>query len=315
MAAVTAISLAACSTEPQESAFDAPLPWNDSVSSYEKLDYTVAVYNTSKGEAESKRVKIGNGTLTFTLDEGATAGYTVLDMSFTVKYDSVDAAGKDAGLTDTITSRVVFEPKSLSAKSMQKSVVLADREGEKNLSYTVTADYFDTHKATLKYTKSDDKEKTRKLSRDACHDNEMMFFLARAQNIKASSSTMFKMVNIFDMFTYGKPEYTVGVTCGSERKTDLGEWVKDFGIQAVTDEKTQNTSYPIKSVLATIMINEEEHGPTYSVVYAKDSFKKDNKEHKKLPLKIDYSSYNGSKPYRSTSYTLSSCTFQRPAAE
>ncbi|MDE6201833.1 MAG: hypothetical protein K2M47_08195 [Clostridiales bacterium] len=315
LAATTAFSFVACSTETAESAFDSPLPWHVSDSSYEKLEYSVAIYNTQKSEKEDEREKIADGTMTFTLEEGKDQGYTMLGMSFTVTYLNTDAAGDDAGLTDKIESTVYFEPNSLAAKSMEKTVTLADRKDTKNLSYKINADYFGTHKATFQYFKQEGaKEKTRSLPRDACRDNEMMFFAARAQTLSKSSSTNFKMINLYDSFNTGKTaEYRITVTGSSERKLDIGEWVSEYGIQAVTDEKSGKTTYPITCYTTTLQINDEKHGPAYTVLYAKDSFTVGSAEHKKLPIKIDYSAYTGSKPYRLTSYTLTSCSFSKTA--
>ena len=311
LAATTAFSFVACSTEIAESAFDSKLPWHASDSSYEKLDYTVAVYNTEKGESEDKRVIIADGTLSFTLEEGKQNGYTMLYMDFSVTYRNEELAGADKNKTDKITSTVYFEPNSLAASAMQKTVNLADREGKKNLSYAVTADYFDTHRALFKYTKQDGaKEKTRRLPRNAVHDNEMLFFLARAQGISKSSSTNFKMLNLYDTFNTGElAEYRISVTGSSERKVNIGDFVKDFGIQAVTEEGV--TAYPVTCITTTLAINAEKHGPSYTVLYAKDAFKQGAEEHKKIPIKMDYSSYQGSNPYRHTSYTLSACSFAK----
>lgn len=312
LACAMAMPLAACSTETPESGFDGTLPWHAAAVSYEKLDYSVTVYNTEKGETEAKREKIADGTLTFTLDEGAELGYTTLDMSFTVKYDNSELAGDDTGLTDKITSKVVFEANSLAAKSMTKTVELSDRKNKTNLSYTITADYFESHKATFRYTKQDGaKEKTLSLPRNAARDNEMMFFVARAQGISADSSTNFKMINLFDSFLADEiAEYRISVTGSALRTVDLGEWVKDFGIKASEKEDTP-IAYPVNCYNTRLTINAEKHGPSYSVLYAKDSFTQGEAEHKKLPVKIDYSSFNGSKPYRHTEYKLSACSFAK----
>ncbi|MDE7405443.1 MAG: hypothetical protein K2M89_01035 [Clostridiales bacterium] len=315
LAATTAFSFVACSTETAESSFDSPLPWHVSDSSYEKLEYTVEIFNTEKSEKESERIKIADGTMTFTLEEGADQGYTKLDMDFTVKYSNVDGAGNDAGLTDKIESTVSFEPNSLAAKSMYKKVTLADRKDSKNLSYEITADYFDTHKATFKYFLQEGaKQKTRSLPKDTCRDNEMMFFVARAQKLSKDASTNFKMINLYDTFNSGETvEYRMTVACTSTRKIDLKEWVQEYGIAAVENEKTGETTYPVNCYTTTLQINDDNHGPEYTVMYAKDAFKVGEDEHKKLPIKISYSSYNGSKPYRLTTYTLSACSFTKAA--
>ena len=312
-AAASALSFVACSAEVAESSFDSPLPWHASEASYEKLDYTVAVYNTEKGVTDDKRVIVGDGTLSFTLEEGAQNGYTALSMEFSVTYRNEDAAGEDKGLTDTIRSTVYFEPNSLTASSVNKEVVLATRKGKTNLSYTITADYFETHKATFKYTAQDGaKEKTRTLPRDAVRDNEMMFFLARAQEIGKGSSTTFQMVNLYDTFNSGElAEYRMVVNGTAESKMDIGDFVKDFGIEAVTDEESGKTSYPVTCITTSLSINAEKHGPSYTVLYAKDAFLQGEAKHNKIPVKIEYSSYNGLDPYRMTTYTLRACSITK----
>lgn len=317
-ATVTAFAACACSDEIAESSFDNPLPWHDSVElaptgSYEQLVYAVDVYDTTKGASDVKRVFIGNGEMSFTLQEFA-SGYTTLDMTFTVTYDQ-NAPEPDAGLTDTIYSSVDFETNSLSARRMTKTVNLADRKDKQNDSYEITADYFGTHKATYKQTKIEDaKERVKSLPKDACRDNEMMFFLARAQKIGKNTSTNFKMVNVFDTFVKGKlTEYTMAVSSGEKKvKVDIGNFVQDFGVEAVTDEKTGEVSYPISCFNTSISINAERHGPPYSVLYTEKPFVINGKEHKKIPIKISYNEYKGSSPYRMTEYTLTSCSFDAP---
>lgn len=310
-----ALSLTACSTEAQESSFDDPLPWRSSGTVYEKLDYDVAIYDTLKSAAEDKRVKIADGGLSFTLDDGSTGGNTTLDMRFSVTYDSdKNVAGNDAGCTDTIVSRSTFEPKSLNTATMYKEVTLDDRENAANLSYRISADYFGDRKAKFLYTKQDGaKERTMGLPADPRHDNETMFFVARAQGIKNGSSTYFKTVNLFDSFLRGEiTEYGITVSGSSKRDLDLGDWVKDFGIEAVTDEETQEVSYPVSCVSASMTINDENHGPAYYVTYSLVPFKAGDKTHGKLPVRIEYSQYSGSNNYRHTVYTLRSCAFDRP---
>lgn len=319
MTAVTALSLCACNTEPAESTFDKTLPWHDSVElaptgSYELLNYTVAVYDTKKGVAEDKRVKIADGEMSFELKESTS--YTSLATDFTVTYN--DAASEvDRGKTDVIESFVEFETNSLIAKSSEKTVTLANRDGKDNLSYKITADYFDAHKATFIFTAQDGaKEKTRSLPKNTCRDNEMMFYIARAQSLKTSANNNFKMVNLFDTFNTGSfTQYTMAVMCDeAKRKIEIGDWVKDYGVEAVTDEKTGDTAYPITCFYTTISINDENHGPPYVVHYAETPFKSGEKEHKKLPVRISYSEYAGSSVARITEYTLASCSFDKPAA-
>lgn len=317
LCALTALSVCACSTVQSESAFDSPRPWHDDIKialdgSYEKLDYAVAIYDTTGGVDDDKRVKIADGSMTFTLSEPVYGDFTTLDMSFSVTY-SADAPSPDAGLTDTITSRVLFSTISLAAKEMQKTVSLADRDGTDNLSYELTADYFGSHEATIKFTARDGETRKLALSEDTCHDNEMIFMLARAQALAAEGSTMFRAVNIFDSFANGKlTEYTMVAANASDLvAVDIGDWVKDFGVEPVTDEQTGETSYPISCYNTSIGINAERHGPPYVVNYAEKPFVRGEKSHAKLPIRIGYSQYENSRAFRYTEYTLTACSFDR----
>lgn len=314
LAALTAMPLAACANEIEQSPFDSPLPWHGKTSAYERLEYSVEIFDTSKGDNDKARVKIGDGTLTFTLEENAErSDYTALDMNFSVTYDSSDNAGDDKGLTDIVASRVVFEPKSMAAKSMTKTATLAPRVGKERLSYRLSADYFDTHKATFLYTdQANATEKTRELSVNAVRDNEMLFYLARAQNIAADSATNFKTVNIFDTFNSGKlTEYTVSVRGVAETDAYIGDFVKDYGVEAVTPASTGETVYPVKCISTNIVINAAKHGPAYIVHYAKNAFVVGTAQYKKIPVKIEYPSYTGNTPYRRAVYTLKSCAFAK----
>lgn len=313
-AAASALTFVGCSTEQAESAFDNPLPWNDSASgSYERLDYTTAIYDTTKGDSESARVRIADGSVRFELAE-STDGYTRIDMSFTVTYTAA-APAPDAGLTDTITSSVEFASNSLAARRMHKELNLADREGQVNRSYTLDADYFGTHTATYLATKTENATpQTIALPQDTCRDNEMMFYLARAQGVGASSSTMFRMVNVFDSFNTGDLTQYEMTVAGNENTTtiDVGDWVSAFGVTAVTNEATGATSYPVSCYTTTISINDEKHGPPYIVLYSENPFKQNGVEHRKIPVSISYSEYLGSSPVRYTEYTLSGCSFAKP---
>lgn len=313
-AAASALTFVGCSTEQAESTFDNPLPWHDSASgSYERLDYTAAIYDTTNGATESARVRIADGSVRFELTE-STDGYTRIDMSFTVTY-TADAPAPDTGLTDTIASSVEFASNSLVVRSMHKELNLADREGQENRSYTLDADYFGTHTATYIATKTENAiPESIALPQDTCRDNEMMFYLARAQSIGTSSSTMFRMVNVFDSFNNGALTQYEMTVAGSENKStiDVGDWVSEFGVEAVTNEATGATSYPVSCYSTTITINDEKHGPPYVVLYSANPFKQGSVEHGKIPVSISYSEYIGSSPCRYTEYTLSGCSFAKP---
>lgn len=318
MSVVAALSLCACNTETAETTFDKTMPWHDSVElaptgSYERLDYSVAIYDTTKGVADDKRIVIAEGEMSFELKESVS--YTSLAMNFAVTYNDA-APVADRGKTDRIQSEVEFESNSLAAKRSEKTVTLADRDGKTNLSYKITADYFDAHKATYIATAQDGaKEKTFSLPKNTCRDNEMMFYLARAQALSTSASNNFKMVNLFDTFNTGSlAEYRMAVNCDeSKHKIEIGDWVKDYGVEAVTDEKTGETSYPVSCFYTTISINAENHGPPYVVHYAENPFKSGGKEHKKIPLRISYDQYSGSSVSRHTEYNLTSCSFDKAA--
>lgn len=326
LSAVTALSLCACSAETPESTFDNPMPWHDAAAfgSYEKLDYKVNVYDTSASTDEKERVLIAEGDASFTLNEKpeGTSGYVFVDMSCTFVYNDL-APELDRGKTDEIKSHVEFEMNSLAARTMTKTVKLDDREGQTNRSYKLTADYFGTHSATYSLVdgnnKTEDVQKGEAselaLSANVCRDNEMMFYVARAQAVGISSSTNFKMVNIFDSFRNGAlTEYRMLVSGGeATHKIDVGDWVKDFGVEATetTEGETTVTAYPVSCYYTSISINDERHGPPYIVMYSEKPFTANGKSHSKIPVQIMYSQYNGTQPYRHTEYVLTDCSFDR----
>lgn len=310
--------LTACSTQPVESAFENPRPWQDDISiarngSYEKLDYAVTVYDTTAGVADDKRIAIAVGTMSFELTESIANEYTTLDMRFSVTYND-GAPEIDRGLTDTVSSTVRFSTGSLAAQYMQKTVTLADRAGVKNLSYTVTADYHGNQTATL--TTNDQTEAaTLPLSKNTCRDNEMMFYLARAQAIAPETSTMFRMINVYQSFVAGKTtEYTLYAQTSAEKTSvNIGDFVKDCGVAAVTDEATGEVSYPVSCYSVNIGRSGTEAGPPYNVLYSENAFTIGEKSHKKIPVKISYSEYKNNRAFRATEYVLSACSFDKNA--
>ncbi len=324
LAAAAALGLSACSTAPSV-VFDSTRPWHDADTpstaySYEKLEYSVKIYDTTAGSGEAERKEIADGSASFTLDEAhadGTIGYTHLDTAFTVTYNA-DAGETDGGLTDKMTSHVEFQTDSLTAKYMTKTVTLAPREGKTDLSYTVTADYFGTHKAErVMYGKTD----TLDIPQGTYNDNEMMFHLARATPLALGASPVFYMTNIFDSFINGSlTKYSMTASCGKEL-IDVKVSESIAKLVCVPPEETEKDESEAKNAdgaddtavscyPVSVMISDAEHGPPYSVFYSEKPFKIGEKIHTKIPVKISYSEYSGSKPYRVTEYILTSCAFQ-----
>lgn len=319
-AAAATVALIGCSSGITVS-FDTERPWHDTgasaaVFAYEKLDYDVAVYDTSEGESDEDRIKIASGTLVYTLEErprtDESAAHTYLDMNFAVTYND-SASEKDRGLTDTITSNTVFRTDSLATSKMKKTVTLADRADTENLSYIVEADYFGTHTAKRKWLK-DGTEDTMSVPQASYNDNEMAVFLARATAISAGASNNFYMSNIFDSFVNGSfTDYTmVAATAKSTVDLDIGDWVKGCGVQPKkeNDVIVEPRTYPVSCYEVAIQTTAAKHGPPYRVYYSENPFKIGEREHKKIPVKIQYSQYLGGKPSVVTEYTLISCAFE-----
>lgn len=315
LAALTALTVCACSTTQPESVFDNPRPWHNDSGSYEKLSYGVTVYDTTQGVTDDKRVAIASGAMTFELNESLARESTALDMRFSVTYNDL-APEADRGLTDEITSSVTFSTASLAAQRMEKTVSLADRRDAENLSYSLTADYHGDHTATYKALKTDAPQKTLELPKNVCKDNEMMLFLARAQTLTPGSSSMFRMVNIFESFQIGSiTEYTIYSQTAADLVTlDLGDFVKDYGVEAVANEETGETTYPISCYGVSVGMSGDKSGPPYSVMYTEKPFVIGNKSHYKIPVRISYSEYRSNRAYRYTEYTLDSCVFEKPQA-
>ncbi|MCH5163328.1 MAG: hypothetical protein J1G38_07600 [Clostridiales bacterium] len=338
-ALAAATALVACSSDPTMSAFQNPRPWQTSEGdvAYEKLDYTVALYDAKKGTSEEKRVKIADGTLSYTLDYGtqtALGGEASLEMNMSVTYND-SAPSKDKGLTDTMTSLTRFRTESLEAIGMDKSVTLAVREGEKkNNSYKIAADYA-KGKATLEMNGN---TKTLKGFAEKCWDNELMYYLARATNIKKSSSTLFHMSNLFDCFQKGEYEELTMVAVAKSKLTQLefDPWIKDYVItkeqeaaekeeeknkvtaataqegDGAGDGEEQEEPYKLPCFCVEIAMNVDESGPSQFVYYSERPIEDGGLRHKKVPVKMSYTLYNGSKAEVVYEYTLSSLSFVRP---
>lgn len=293
--------------------FETERPWHSGELSYEQLDYAVSIYDYENG-ADSERTLVADGTLGFTLNEkradAATVGYTSLDMAFSVTYNN-SAAEADRGKTDTITSSTEFQTDSLVTSTMTKTVALADRENVTNLSYTVTADYFGEKKTTRTYTATNETASL-DIPTGSYYDNEMMFFLARATAISEGSSVYFTMTAPFDAFINNKLQVLnmVVATKAETAAIDVGDFVSGYGVEATTAEDGA-VSYPVKCYETSISKSATKSGPPYVVYYSATPFTIGGKEHKKIPVKISYTEYNGNKVRRVTEYTLTGCAFDR----
>ncbi len=290
---------------------DTPSPWHDGSNSYERLVYDVTIYNGTGDDRET----LANGSLAFTLEEfsgGATAfGYSTLDMDFTVTYTD-KAAESERGLTDTVTSRVEFLTDSLHASKSSKTVAVAKREGVADLSYKIEADYMNEHSATVTMTGGEeDVISNIAIPSGTYYDNEMMFYLARATKLAAGGSCAFKMVNLFDSYNTGKfTDYNMVASVDEDiASVEIGDWVKDYGVEPVTNEETLAVSFPIPCYYTSVYINDTRHGPPHYVYYSEKPFVSDGKTHNKIPVFMHYSEYYGSLLSRYTEYKLTSCSF------
>lgn len=316
-AALSAATLLACTPATPTVTFDDVKPWHDVGASYERLEYSASIYDTSAGSDADKRVKIADGSLVYTLTENSrtdgTIHYNELAMEFSVAYNE-SASEADRGKTDRISSVTEFMTDSLVASKMTKAVEIEKRGDSPDRSYRIEANYFGDHKATLTRTGTEpQKTETLDIGKDTYYDNETMFYLARATDIGAKKSTTFYMTNIYQSFDVGKfKNYTMVASGDDELQTvDIGDFVKDFGAEAATaDDGT--VSYPLSCYKVGIMISADKHGPPYTVHYTEKPFKSGEKEHKKIPVTISYPEYSGSKLVRITEYTLVGCSFDKP---
>lgn len=322
LTAIMLPTLTACQNTVTEK-FDSRLPWidgeaNSVVASYERLVYSVNIYDTSNGTSDDKKIGIATGTLEFELEEQSNRKFTELSTRFTVTYND-NAAEIDRGKTDSVSSDITFQTSSLYTSTMTKTVALAPRDKVTDLSYTVEADYFNTHKAKKYAPGKPEEAKTISIPEyGTYHDNEMMFYMARATTLTADGAQPFFMANIFDSFLYGKfTNYTMSVSCAKSLVTMyMDSWVADFGVEAVEAEDGTVT-YPVKCYNASISINADNSGPPYSVQYTEKPFTTgsdetgDKKEHNKIPVSMAYPEYSGSKLTRMTEYKLVSCAFEK----
>lgn len=311
-----AFALAACTT-PVTVSFESPHPWQtEGMNAYEKFEYAVALYNTENGSGFDTRVAIAEGKYTLELNENFRTEngikYSSLKSDFFITYNS-QAPEADRGLTDTVQSFTVFQTDSLATDTMEKTVTLAPRKDEEtNLSYRVTAEYFDAHTATRLMTgKPDAKEETMSVPVGTFYDNELMFYLARATALADSSSPNFYLTNIFDSFVKNEfTTYTMYAECSSETSLEFGDWIKEFAIRK-NEDGTEEALSVIPCYNVSIKINSPKRGQPTVVYYSKIPFRGANSEHKKVPVFMANDEYTGSKPTRRTEYTLTSCAFEK----
>ncbi len=343
-AVCAATALVACTSDPTVSEFQNPRPWQTvkNEQAYEKLDYSAAVYDTGAGTAEDKRVKIAEGTASFTLEYGTQTGSpndgATLDTSMSITYNEA-APQKDRGKTDTVTSSMTLLSNSLETLSMTKTVALADRDGERNNSYTLAADY-SKGKATRTMH---GKDKTLKIPDGKYWDNEFMYYLARTTGIKKGSSTTFYMTNLFDSFQNGEiEELTMAASAdGKLTKLEFDDWIKPYVITKEQEDaekeeqkkdeggKTAQNAvgalnsdagqteggeavdapYTVPCYNVSIIMTKDERGPAQIVYYSERPIEHNGLRHKKVPLKMTYALYENSKIAVLYEYTLTALSF------
>lgn len=309
LAASSAVALTGCGVGITVN-FGADRPWHSGEASYEQLNYTVSVYDTTNGDTADKRVKIADGALVYSLTENTRSegavNYATLDMAFSLTYN--DAAPEaDVGKTDEIQSSVEFQNDSLVTSKMNKTVTLAPRESVADNSYTLSADYFGEHKATRVYTGKDPEDAaTLDIPSGSYYDNETMFYVARATDLKKGSSTQFYMTGLFDCFIAQEFEQNVmAASVDSETALlDLGSEMRAFG-------GTDDDGY-VPCMRTSILMNKQQRGPAYYVYYSEKPFEKDGISHSKMPVTITYSQYSAGKMTRITEYVLTDFSFVKP---
>lgn len=313
IAASAAFALAGCA-QPITVVFESDRPWHSGELSFEKLGYSVGVYDTTAGTEDDKRVLIADGELVYTLNEKApdasNIAYTTLDMQMRVTYND-RAPDADKGKTDKISSTTEFQTASLVASTVAKTVELDNRDGVRNNSYTLNADYFGEKKATINFTSANVTDKL-DIPTGSYYDNETMYYLARATGIELNSNTNFVMVSLFDSFLSDKfDDFNMVASSKADPATVvLGEFAGSFGVEAATaDDGT--TYYPVSCLETSIIKNEKLSGPPHYVYYSEKPFTQNGKEHAKIPVKMSYSEYKGNTVVRVTEYILTSCSFER----
>lgn len=339
-AAAAATALVACTSDPSVSAFQNPRPWQTvkNEQAYEKLDYSAAIYDTKAGTASDKRVKIADGTLSFTLEYGAQTGSpndsATLDMAMSMTYND-SALQTDRGKTDTIASKTTFLSNSLETLTMDKTVALADRDGKKNNSYKLSADYAKGRATRTMYGK----DKTLKLAEGKYWDNECMYYLARTTGIKKGASTTFYMTNLFDSFQSGEVEELTMAASTADKlaRLEFDDWIKPYVItkeqeDAEKEEQKKSSAssasraetpdgeqtgdgeqtdepYTVPCYHVEIVMTKDERGPAQTVYYSERPIEHNGIRHKKVPLKMTYAVYSGGKIAIMYEYTLTSLSF------
>jgi hypothetical protein len=315
---ISAFAFTACSAVDSEVPHT-PWPW------LLTTDYEKAVYDIVRRDVAND-VIIANGTLTLEVIRGTADSANNNELKTTMSLTYTDRAEDNLkGKTDTIESSVIFTDGGLTSVSSYKKVTLFDRgstdSGEyHDKSYTVTADYRTRTTSMTAYElveNSDKKYENREFTSDidfsstkdsviaGTYDNEFVYYIMRAYDLKYSGSGTFKIANMRDIHTLNSfKAYTASYTCGAE---ETGE---NRNITALANRFGLNENGTVSVIKTTLSLtsNDPGNGPSTTLYYCDTPFKENDVTVASKVLAeiktIEYNYGTASEAYNMT-YTLS----------
>lgn len=265
------LPLFGCAAQPASVSISEIKAWQTS-SNYEKSVYEINMYEMIADKKNTVRGDIiAKGTLTFELDGNidkiSDLACTKLSMNFSVTYIDGDKAGLSRGLTDTITSEVIFQTMSFSPITSTKVATFPARKDEKqNNSYSINLNYSE-RKSIMNIH---GQEKKLEFKAGSYFDNEQIYYLVRTlSTLKEKAALSVPMVNIFDAHNSNKFfSYNMKVTVSEKpiSKT-LGKWASNFGLEA------DGENYKLDCLQVSLGINSKSSGPPTTLYYANVPFK------------------------------------------
>ena len=275
--------------------------WSYSGTGYEKSVFDV-VRKDDKGNV------LGSGTLTLTLDKDEQ--YSTTSSSYSSLVCEFSFTQND--ITDTITSKAVFDNKSVYTVYSEKTV---DLQSDKSKSYKFTCDYLNDNKVTYYIGGSEtpvtlSTESMLSAYSGAVYDNESLYYVARAFNADSQQMGNFALTNLYDCYLSSNVNaYKIYY----RTETDLYLTNDDFKDGKLSLWGYNNGKLPTYQV--NLSIDDELSGPPVKLWYTdpdvtfkgNDFANTEISGNKKVLVKIMTTSYNvstGATDY-TTTYTLS----------
>lgn len=303
----------ACSAQITAVILDDRTPWN-MPTVYERSEFSVQKYKMKAlNNTTEKDVLLAEGNTVFVLEEaGNYSGIPCvkLSMNFTVTYLDIAENGANRGLSDSITSQVVFQKVSLLPVLSQKSAVLATRRDEngnelQNNSYQVTVD-FAAAKSSLLWTQRGEASAAEQAVTVSgqVFDNEEIYFAMRAfSTLSPSGSQSFKLFHALDSHLAGKSTtYNMVLNVAAETVDKYLMGYKGDNNYGFGSEEDRTPTVECMNV--TFGKSGDNPGPTMTAFYSAQPFKiSENIETSKVLVGLETTEYETNAAYK-TFYSL-----------